>query len=50
MMYTVWTYDDVTCDEMMVFEGSLTECLAYVEDDEYDEFYIVEPDGFTVYE
>lgn len=49
-MYTVWTYDDATCDDMMVFEGTLTECLKYVEADEDEEFYIVEPDGFTVVE
>lgn len=49
-MYTVWTYDDATCDDMMVFEGTLTECLEYVEADEDEEFYIVEPDGFTVVE
>lgn len=46
MMYTVWTYDDATCDDMMVFEGTLTECEEYVDGDV--EFYIVEPDGFTV--
>lgn len=49
-MYTVWTYDDTTCDDMMVFEGTLIECLEYVEADEDEEFYIVEPDGFTVVE
>lgn len=49
-MYTVWTYDDATCDDMMVFEGTLTECLEYVEADEDEEFYIVEPDGFSVVE
>ena len=48
MMYTVWTYDDATCDDEMVFEGTLTECISYVDGD--TEFYIVEPDGFTVYE
>ena len=48
MMYTVWTYDDATCDDEKVFEGTLTECIEYVDDD--IEFYIVEPDGFTVYE
>lgn len=49
-MYTVWTYDDATCDDIMVFEGTLAECLEYVEADEDEEFYIVEPDGFTVVE
>ena len=48
MTYTVWTYDDATCDDMMVFEGTLTECVEYVDGDE--EFYIVEPNGFTVVE
>lgn len=48
-MYTVWTFDDATCDDMMVFEGTLTECEAYVYGFE-DEFYIVEPDGFSVVE
>lgn len=47
-MYTVWMFDDACCDEMMVFSGSLADCLAYVDGD--DEFYITEPDGFTVYE
>jgi hypothetical protein len=49
-MYTVWTFDDATCDDMMVFEGTLAQCIDYVGDDEDDEFYIVEPDGFTVVE
>ena len=48
MMYTVWTYDDMTCDDVQVFEGSLAECQDYV--DGSSEFYIVEPDGFTVVE
>ena len=46
-MYSVWTLDGL----VMVLEGTLEECLAYVEDDEYpEELYILEPDGFTVYE
>ena len=49
-MYSVWMADDLCCDETMVFEGTLADCLAYVADDEFDEMYIVEPDGFTVYE
>jgi hypothetical protein len=49
-MYTVWTFDDATCDDMMVFEGTLAQCIDYVGDDEDDEFYIVEHDGFTVVE
>jgi hypothetical protein len=35
-------------DDVMVFSGSLADCLAYVDGD--DELYITEPDGFTVYE
>ena len=46
MMYTVWTFDDANCDDEMVFEGTLEECVEYVDGD--DEYYIVEPDGFTV--
>lgn len=50
-MFTVWTHDDAVVDEVMVFEGTLEECRAYVADDEWgDELYIVEPDGFTVVE
>ena len=50
-MYTVWMADDLCCDEVMVFEGTLAECLAYVAEDEFpEELYIVEPDGFSVYE
>lgn len=47
-MHTVWTYDDMTCDDMQIFEGSLTECQDYIEGE--PEFYIVEPDGFTTVE
>lgn len=46
-MYTVWTYDDATCDGMMVFEGTLAECREYIKGSEDEEFYIVAPDGFT---
>lgn len=49
-MYTVWMTDDAVCDDVMVFAGSLAECVEYIADDEFDEMYIVEPDGFTVYE
>ena len=49
-MYTVWTTDDLCCDDVMIFKGTLLECLGYVADDEFpEELYIVEPDGFTVY-
>lgn len=47
MMYTVWTYDDATCDDVMVFQGTLSQCRDYVGDD-VDEFYVEAPDGFTV--
>ena len=46
-MYTVYAYDDMVCDAVAVFEGSLEECREYVADDEFDEFEIVAPDGFT---
>ena len=46
-MYTVWTYDDAACCDVRVFDGTLAECITYVNGDE--EFYIVEPDGFTVW-
>jgi hypothetical protein len=48
MMYTVWTTDYAVCDEVQVFEGTLEACLSYIDGDD-DEFYIVEPDGFTVW-
>ena len=46
-MFTVWTYDEAVCDDVQVFEGTLEECVDYVDGDE--EFYIVEPDGYTVH-
>ena len=49
-MYSVWTFDGLWLDDVMVFEGTLEECLAYVEENEYPEkLYIVEPNGFTIY-
>lgn len=45
-MYTVYTYDDATCDDVCVYAGSLAGCRYYVNGD--DDFYIVAPDGFTV--
>ena len=39
-------YDEMWCDEEMVFEGTLAECRAYIKGFE-DELYIVAPDGFT---
>jgi len=49
-MYTVWMTDELCCDEVCVFSGTLAECLEYTADDEFDEMYIVEPDEITVYE
>lgn len=53
MTYTVWTFDDAVCEDVMVFSGSLAECQAYIADCDCEfwgeEFYIVEPDGFTVW-
>ena len=46
-MYTVWTCDYACCDDVMVFSGTLADCLSYVDGD--TDFYIVMPDGFTVY-
>ena len=45
--YTVWVIEaGLFGDDLMIFEGTLEECLAIVGEDSY----IVEPDGFTVYE
>lgn len=49
-MYTVWMEDDFVCEETQVFEGTLAACLEYIAEDESDGMYIVEPDGFTVYD
>ena len=50
-MDSVWMTDDLCCDDVMVFEGTLEECEVYIAEDEFEEeFYILEPDGFTVYE
>lgn len=46
-MFTVYGYDEMVMDDVVVFAGTLEECEAYVGDDE--ELYIVEPDGFTVH-
>lgn len=45
-MYSVWTYDDASCDDVRVFTGSLDACRDYVDGD--PDFYIVAPDGFSV--
>ncbi len=47
MMYTVWTFDNASCDDVQVFSGSLANCLAFVDGD--SDYYIQLPDGFTVY-
>ena len=47
-MYTVCFFDESTMNDAVLFSGSLAECLSYVGEDA--EMYIVEPDGFTVYE
>ena len=46
MMYTVQYFDDGIQDDMVVFMGSLADCIVYKDDD--NDFYIVAPDGFTV--
>ena len=46
-MFTVWMFNDTTCDDVQVFAGSLADCLAYVDGD--TNLYIQMPDGFTVY-
>lgn len=49
-MFGVWKFDKECCEEKMVFFGSLTDCLAYVGNN--NEFYITdEPvDGLIMYE
>lgn len=46
-MYTVWTYDDAVCDEVMVFAGGYTECATYIGEDPDGDYYMVMPDGYT---
>ena len=46
-MYTVCFFDEFACDDVAIFEGTLEQCITFVDGD--DELYIVEPDGFTVY-
>lgn len=51
-MFTVRYYDDGLMDEVVIFEGTLDECLAVLAetaDDNQEDTFIVEPDGFTVY-
>ena len=40
-------FDDLCCDTIKVFTGSLAECLAYAGGKK--EFFIELPDGITVY-
>ena len=47
-MFTVYAHDDLVCDSVVVFEGTLEECIEYVDGDE--EFEVVAEDGFTVVE
>ena len=50
-MYTVYMFDEVVVDDVIVFQGTLEECQEFVAEDAYpEELYIVEPDGFTVVE
>lgn len=47
-MYTLYVYDDMTCDEIVVEQGTLEECERYIDACIYDEHYsLVAPDGFT---
>ena len=47
-MYTLYVYDDMTCDDIAVVQGTLEECENYIDTCIYDEEYtIVAPDGFT---
>lgn len=48
--YSVWEVGAGELGDVKVFEGTLEECLEDIHGDIFDEFYIVEPDGFTVYE
>ena len=46
MMYTVWTFDELAFDDVVIFTGTLAQCKEFKETD--DELYVVAPDGFTV--
>lgn len=45
-MFAVYVFDEMVMDDVMVFEGGLEECRAYVAGDE-DDLYIVAEDGFS---
>lgn len=47
-IYSVWEIEAGELEDAKVFEGTLEQCLAVVGND--TDSYIVEPDGFTVYE
>ena len=48
-MFTVYAYDDATCDDIIVFSGSLNACKTFVSNNnDDDDLYIVSSDGFTV--
>lgn len=47
-MYTLYVYDDMTCDEIVVEQGTLEECENYIDVCIYDEHYsLIAPDGYT---
>ena len=50
MMYTVQYFDEATYDDVTIFTGTLTQCMAFKakNDDEEEPLYIVAPDGFSV--
>ena len=49
MMYTVQYFDEATYDDVTIFTGTLTQCMAFKakNDDEEEPLYIVAPDGFS---
>ena len=46
MMYTVWAFDEMVFDDVVLFTGTLAQCKEFKGTD--DELYVVAPDGFTV--
>ena len=46
MMYTVWTFDEMALEDVMVFSGTFEACMAYVNGEA--DYYVVAPDGFSV--
>lgn len=52
-MENIWTVqwiNDDTMDDVVIYEGTLEQCKQYIAEDGGDDLFIVEPDGFTVYE